>query len=137
MKRKLLFLALTLAACFTLLPSTALALDYDVFTYDDGDVAVIQTLVENGVLDSAGYPLDGDPWRWEGVGWSGDYDTTQRITSLSLSELTGTLDVSGLDALKTLYCSGNESLTGLIVSGCTSLKTLECSNTGITVLDVS
>lgn len=50
-----------------------------------------------------------------------------RLTELYLgrSGLTGTLDVSGLDALEVLFCGGN-ALTGLNLSGCIALKQLGC-----------
>ena len=60
------------------------------------------------------------------------------ITEMSISEsnLTGTLDVSGCTALTFLDCSDN-ALTALNMFGCKNLVQLACGWNGLTTLDVS
>jgi Leucine-rich repeat (LRR) protein len=61
-----------------------------------------------------------------------------RLTGVdaSSSSLTGTLDLSGCDALEFLDCSNNQ-LTGLNLSSCTALYSLDCSNNLLSLLDLS
>ena len=118
----------------------------DIGDYNAGDIAVIQTIIgENGpagwwpMLPGDSTVIDSD-WmeeNWPGVIWESD-GAEERIIYLVLINqgLTGTLDVSGLDALVELYCSGN-SLTGLDVSGCVSLTEMNCSHNNLATLDVS
>ena len=111
--------------------------------YHDGDVAVINAMIiGNGLTwradDPASWPTS-PIWGTihERVEWNGA--SPKRITSLDIfgSNLTGTLNVSGLTALTMLNCQGNE-LTGLDVSGCSSLKEIKCIDNNLTgTLDVS
>ena len=113
MKRKLLFLALTLAACFMLLPSTALAVENDVNgdTYHDGDVAVINALIENNGL---GWTKD-NPGSWGNVWTDG---SPKRIKSLGshYGGWSGDMDVSGLEELENLYVYNSTSLSAIGVA---------------------
>lgn len=111
--------------------------------YHDGDVAVINAMIANNGLtwradDPASWPTS-PIWGTlhERVEWNGA--SPKRITSLDIfgSNLTGTLNVSGLTALTILNCQGNK-LTGLEVSGCSSLKEIKCIDNDLTgTLDVS
>ena len=80
------------------------------------------------------------PAAWHGiVTWSGEV-TNKRVVGLYLSseqtKMSGTLDLSGLQALTYLFCSRNE-LSGLLLTGCISLTNLDCSENQITSLDLS
>lgn len=65
------------------------------------------------------------------------WDDSGRLIKLDLQDcrLSGTLDVSGLDALEVLLCQNN-ALAALNVSGCESLRYLVCVNNKIKVLDL-
>lgn len=103
--------------------------------YNKDDVMVI-----NGMI--AQYDLSAepdDPERWGFVKWTyHENPGEKRVRQLDLNkkELSGTLDVSGLEALETLYCANN-SLEGLDVSGLKKLTTLHCNNNNLKELDVS
>lgn len=112
-------------------------------TYNPGDIAVINNIIENNGLnltlaDPGGFSIPGD---WTGsVTWSKGM-SNKRVTELSIhyredSILTGALDVSELTALTDLDCYGN-SLTKLNASGCSDLTYLECSRNQLTELDLS
>ncbi|MCL2143304.1 MAG: hypothetical protein FWH44_03490, partial [Methanomassiliicoccaceae archaeon] len=115
--------------------------------YNVDDIAVINAIILYNELAWTTCPYtSGDPsteptWvmgtEWAGVTWS-SASTDKRITSLIINSksLTGTLDISGLTALKTLNCANN-NLTALDVSGCTVLETLVCTSNKLTELDVS
>ncbi|MCH1950711.1 leucine-rich repeat domain-containing protein [Enterocloster sp. OA13] len=104
--------------------------------YHDGDVAVINGIIENNDLsatkdDPAGWETD-DLVRW-------DSSTPKRITYVDIYEkgLRGTLDISALTNLGILFC-GKNNLTGLNVSKNTSLTHLSCGDNQLKgMLDVS
>ena len=133
--RKLFSFLLAVALVFGMMPLTAMAA-YDPAEYDPGDVAVINAIIENnGLLADKD-----DPVAWENT-WLVIWDsssTPKRVEILYLESknLTGTLDVSGLTELKTLFCGFND-LTGLNVTNNTALTTLSCNENQLTSLDVS
>lgn len=104
--------------------------------YHDGDVAVINGIIENNDLsatkdDPAGWETD-DLVRW-------DSSIPKRITHVRIYDkgLRGTLDVSALTNLDSLFC-GKNNLTGLNVSKNTSLTNLSCVDNHLEgMLDVS
>ena len=100
--------------------------------YHAGDVAVINSIIENNGLTWA----PNSPDSWPKVEW--DNASPKRIRELSIPflSLTGALNVSGLTLLIKLDCSGNY-LTSLDVSGLTSLIDLDCIGNDLTSLDVS
>ena len=114
---------------------------WDEITYDSGDIAVIEGMIDNNGLMWPTAPADANgSWfssDWPHVVWDGLYPVS-RITALYVYNegLTGTLDVSGLTMLRLLYCYDN-SLTSLDVSGLTVLVDLDCSYNSLTSLDVS
>ena len=90
--------------------------------YNTSDMAAINAIIDNNGLNwtkanasqlSAGASV---PSNWTGVTWSND--ATKRITGLNVNAkgLVGVLNVSGLTALQTLYCTNN-NLTGVNVTG--------------------
>ena len=130
-------LGLLVALCLMggLMPSVALAQDTNNDGYHDGDVAVI-----NAIIDTNGL-------RWEKndiTGWNNTSSITwndatpKRIRQLNLFDhsLTGTMNVGGLTNLQGLNCSDN-SLTTLDVGGLTNLHELYCHNNKLTGLDVA
>lgn len=139
MKRKIFALLLTLCMCLAFLPTTVFAGVTN--TYHTGDIAAINSIIANnqptGMTQA---PSDGSqsPDNWKNqIYW--DYSVSpRRVLELTLTskDMTGTLDVSGLTALKRLECNNNE-LTGLNVSGLTALTRLECINNQLTELDVN
>ena len=104
--------------------------------YHAGDIAVINSIIDN---NDFGFDKD-DPDSWAEYGYVvWDESSPKRIVGLYLAyrSLQGALDVSGLDELVTLMCSGNQ-LTELNVSGLAKLEDLDCSlNYYMTALDVS
>ena len=104
--------------------------------YHDGDVAVINAIIENNDLSAA----KDDPAGWETddlVRW--DSSTPKRITHVRIYDkgLRGTLDISALTNLGILFC-GKNNLTGLNVSKNTSLTYLSCGDNQLKgMLDVS
>jgi len=141
MKRenKLKSLLLTPAIALALLLFSAMTVSAQ--TYNTGDIAVINAIINNNGLGwTVQIPADGSAVdaSWTGVTWSADA-TNKRITALALSNvgLNGTLDVSGLAALERLNCNLN-SLTGTLdVSGLTALWDLDCANNSLTGLNIS
>ncbi len=141
MKRKLLATLLALCLCFALLPTAVLADAPG--TYHTGDIAVINRMITDnkpeGMTTLA--PTDGSlsPEDWKNiVGW--DYSTTpRRVISLDLQnkDLSGTLDLTGLSALKRVYCNNNGQMTGINVSGLPALDWLECRSNQLSELDVN
>ncbi|MCL1896161.1 MAG: InlB B-repeat-containing protein [Clostridiales bacterium] len=116
------------------------------------DAAVINDIIDNNGLSWPKADTDGGvltttaPADWTtGVFWSDD-PTDKRIVGLDLeydyydppfeNQLEGDLDVSGLDALKSLWCDNNH-LTSLLISGCTLLEELKCSSNWLELLDVT
>ncbi len=108
--------------------------------YHGGDVAVINGIIQNSNLSSLGWTAN-DPGSWPASGtvyvvWNDD--TPKRVTELSLEnvDLTGLLDLSGLDGLTILDCTNN-ALCALDVSGCGKLQNLWCFGNGLTTLNVT
>ncbi len=106
-----------------LLPSTALAAadDQNNDSYHDGDVAVVNNIIDNNGLQAA----KDAPESWDFVVW--DENEPKRIAALDLCRrnLSGTLDVSGLAQLVYLSCYKNQ-LTGLRVEDVPNLECLYC-----------
>lgn len=104
--------------------------------YHDGDVAVINGIIENNDLTAA--KDDPEGWKTDNlVRW--DSSTPKRITYVDIYDkgLRGTLNVSGLTKLNSLFC-GKNNLTGLNVSKNTSLTSLSCFDNQLEgILDVS
>jgi hypothetical protein len=111
--------------------------------YNAGDIGVINGIIEdNGLNWITADPADGSyvPPNWTGVTWSGaPGGTDRRITNLSISmeNLRGTADLSGLTALKYLDCYLNYSLRGLKLTGCVALEKLTVFNTKVSELDLT
>lgn len=121
-----------------------------VFFYDANETAKLQAFFEQaddeGVTNGAkifgdAYDVN-DPNTWfndnnEGATFQ-EVDGVMRLISLDLGNygVVGALDVSGCDALETLYCFDNQ-LTSLNVSGCSALFSLDCSDNQLTSIDVS
>ena len=87
--------------------------------YHPGDIEAINNIIENNGLNwTLADPADGSyiPGDWSGVRWAVE-EAERRIVELEVIDcnLTGSLDVSGLDQLRTLICSGNR-LTALELS---------------------
>lgn len=103
--------------------------------YSQNDVAVMNQVIQNNGLNAE----ESDPEAWATAGlvtW--DNSSPKKITKLILryKELTGRLDVSGLQNLQYLDCSVSQ-LTDLNVSGLQSLQTLYCGRNRLTGLDLS
>ena len=110
----------------------AATLAYVESEYSKTDVDVINAIIDNNGLSAT----KDDPASWTFATW--DDSSPKRITRLSLGSksLTGTLDVSGLSSLTTLFCNNNQ-LGTLDVSGLSSLTTLFCDKNQLGTLDVS
>jgi len=114
---------------------------YPAGTFSPGDIAVINSLIDNNGLRWPKAPVNGssvpDMWNWS-VLWSKD-TTGKRIIGLELWEegLYGSINLSGLDKLKELWCIYNWRLTGVDVSGNKDLVELVVEASAITSLDVS
>ena len=110
----------------------AATLAYVESEYSKTDVDVINAIIDNNGLSAT----KDDPASWTFATW--DDSSPKRITRLSLGSksLTGTLDVSGLSSLTTLFCNNNQ-LGTLDVSGLASLTTLFCDKNQLGTLDVS
>jgi len=115
-------------------------------TYNPGDVAVVNAIIDNNGLNWTKAPADGGsvPADWQktqnegnGAVWSGDA-ANKRVTELWLREagLTGAIDLRNLSSLNTVYFNGN-SLTALQVSGLSLLRTLGCQRNALTSLDLT
>ena len=109
-------------------------------TYNPGDIAVVNRMIDNNELQFPKAPKDGSsvPDAWGNrVKWS-NASTNKRIAELRLYEknLTGSLNLSGLDALKELRCYNNK-LTALDVSQNAGLKVLDFGWNQLTQIDVS
>lgn len=141
-KLKLLSILTCVLLALSMMPFTVLAADSNGDGYDDGDVAIIQNIVRQSETLMDNYGLD-DPAKYDFITWS-----NQRVISINLEscynaagegfivkDLSGSLDVSGLDALITLICHDNPNLTALRFPSSTTY--INCDNTGITELDVS
>ncbi|MBQ3497115.1 MAG: InlB B-repeat-containing protein, partial [Oscillospiraceae bacterium] len=136
MKKRILSTALALLMCLSMLPTTAFAAeenDANGDGYHDGDVAVINGLIENNGLNW----VKDDIENWSGISWGRE---KYRVEGLYLSDLSrtllGELDVSALTALTVLHCT-HEDITALDVSGNTALTRLLLTGTDITELDIS
>ncbi|MDR2145794.1 MAG: hypothetical protein LBE91_04970 [Tannerella sp.] len=131
MKKRLLFLCCAVFCCAAHVPGQ---------TYNPGDIAVINAVIDNNGLQwTKAEPADGSfaPADWTGVTWSDD-ETGKRITGLDVNtqSLTDELDVTGLTALTYLNCGDNQ-LASLKVTGLTALNDLNCTRNQITALDAS
>ncbi len=65
------------------------------------------------------------------------YSSQTHTVTGATTDLTGTLDVSGLSELKKLFLNRNPNLTGLNVSGLTKLEYLYSARCNFSILDVS
>lgn len=99
------------------------------YNKNENDVMILEAMIHEQNAHGAVLPADPEHrfYHW---------DKNGRLTELYLEEcsLSGTLDFSGLDALKRLYCYDN-ALTGLDVSGCPALEHLHCSGNALASLD--
>lgn len=167
MKRKIFSILLALCICLTLLPTAVFAGNPD--DYNTGDIGIINAIIAAHTGKTGMTPANPDgsesPADWKDkVTWSGNAgDTNRRVIRLCLNgkSMTGTLNVSGLTALKELQCTYNQ-LTGLTLgslpdlatmfifgnklsgsldlSGFSALEYLDCSNnqlTGLTLNDTA
>ena len=130
-------LFIVLLAVITVMFTPSLAADP---TYNPGDIAVINAIITNNGLNwTKANPADGSyvPSDWSGVTWSSGA-MNRRITELDIYNkgLTGTLNVSGLTKLQSLFCEYNK-LTKLDVSNLTNLQYIVCYYNNLTELDVS
>lgn len=116
--------------------------------YHDGDVAVIQTIIQQSPTLSASYSPD-DPASWKDfLYWTPieEENYINRVEKLQLSDnfvidnitdVSGTLDVSGLSYLHTLWCHDNPGITDILLPSGSLMDYLNCTNTGISSLNVS
>ncbi|MDR2971066.1 MAG: T9SS type A sorting domain-containing protein [Bacteroidales bacterium] len=113
-------------------------------TYNTGDIAVINAVIDNNGLawekapeDGSSVPADWAPDFYSGVEWTTDA-TNKRIVTFSPYEkdLTGTLNVSGLSNLEILNCAIN-NLTAINIAGLNNLKSLICYTNKLTEINVS
>jgi Leucine-rich repeat (LRR) protein len=108
-------------------------------TYNTGDIAVINTIIDDNGLGWTKAPTDGSlvPADWTGVKWDAA-TTSKRIIELNIynENLSGTLNVSGLSNLEKLDC-GNNNLTALNASGLSNLEILDCRINNLTTLNIS
>ena len=103
--------------------------------YHDGDVAVINAIIENNGLSAD----KDDPAGWgtsDIVTWNSE--APKRIIELSLGDgnLEGALNLSGLTALTTLECYRN-NLTELDVTNLASLTALDCHTNQLRKLELA
>lgn len=98
--------------------------------YSENDLAILKNAFENTNL----WNMAIDPDNWYGICWEKQNDI-YRCVGIDIRdfEIEGALNLSGLDALRYLYCSGN-NLGELDVTGCTSLENLSCANCSLTNL---
>jgi len=108
-------------------------------TYNTGDIAVINAMIDNNGLSYPKAPEDGSsvPDKWNKVKWS-DVSENKRIIKFDVYSkgLTGSLDLSGLDELKDLGFQNNK-ITALDVGENTRLEALYFYDNQIKELDVS
>jgi Leucine-rich repeat (LRR) protein len=139
MKLKSIFLTCALALGLTgAMPAIAQ-------TYNANDVQALNAIINThqaqlGAGWAVASPADGtvEPTTPSGaVTWTDDA-TNKRLTILNVASksLTGTLDVTGLTALKELWCQNNQ-LGVLTLSGLTALQELACDYNQLTTLDAS
>ena len=114
--------------------------------FHQGDVAVINNLIDNHNLNWERYAVDS--WPAEHIGWEATAGGVYRITGLSFHNwdleglpidltLTGDLDLSALIYLESLALI-NQEITRLNVSGLTRLRSLSTQGSeNITHIDVS
>lgn len=109
--------------------------------YDQNDVEAFQAILDAHPQLQAKLDYD-DPESWKKAGivrWGSSPDTPfYNITQLSLSRkgLTGSLDVSDMSSLDTLYCTDN-NLESLNLSNLPKLKELWCQYNDLVTLTVS
>lgn len=123
----------TLLLVFAMIPGMAYAVDADGDGYHDVDFQKLQAFLNqpsavpgktNGEVLNSSYDPD-KPSTWSDVFWSSG-EPPQRVTRISWyrNDITGTLDLSGLTALK-YFTAYSAQLTAIDVSGCTSLTEFE------------
>ncbi len=141
--KKIVSMLIAALMILTALPLAALADDGNGDGYNDNDLQKISTflaLEEDGVTNAGklGYASADDPAAWTDVGWESDGSELRAVSISWWSEqpLTGTLDLSGCDGLRELYCSGN-GLEALSLDGCTALEMLGCGGNSFSSLDIS
>jgi uncharacterized repeat protein (TIGR02543 family) len=119
--------------------------------YYPGDVAAINAIIAaNGLPWTTATPDDGMsiPADWavggtsvavNGIVWSSDA-TNKRVVNLTIGGLTalnGTVDVSPLTQLETLWCSSSPNLSGLNVSANTALTRIDARSCNLSTLNLS
>lgn len=100
--------------------------------YDPEAVTVINRLIDNNGLKAA----KNDPDNWSFATWDTSVPKKLTVLDVSLSNLSGVVDISGLTSLTELYCDNN-SLTKLDVSGCAALEALFCNDNNLMELNLS
>ena len=106
----------------------------DDFVLSAEDVAILtQFANQDDNLTKLGWNLS-EPETWEGVQWlfaNGQYHL--QAISIDGLELTGNLDLSGMEQLVHVSC-GNNNLTAIDVSDCERLRGISCRSAGISSL---
>ena len=125
--------------------TSAYTLKWDETVYNVGDIAVIESMIDNNGLLYPEAPVGVDvitmeTWmaaNWSDVNWDVFYPEA-RIVGINFSgkSLSGSLDLTALDKLAILNIANND-LTSLDVSGCAALEELQCDGNYLTSLDVS
>ncbi len=115
-----------------LLPSTALAGTYDRDNdgYHDGDVAVVNNIIDNNGLQAT----KDAPESWDFAVW--DENEPKRVVVLDLNNknLSGTIDLWNLKSLVQFNCDNNH-LTEINIAELENLKYLYCSNNNLKKLN--
>ena len=132
---------------YVMIDGQADTLTYDETIYSKNDVDVINRIItEKGGLTSRGnVQLQvNDPKNWEVDGFSGykkvvtwSSSSPKRITELDLSvqNITGKLDLSGLTSLTYLKCNSNQLTSLDSLGSLTALTSLDCGVNQLTSLD--
>lgn len=103
--------------------------------YNDNDYQKLVAFAQQGNnLAKLGWSLD-YPDTWTGITWIGTTEIRVKAINIPGKELEGSLDVSGFQALTSIYCPGN-SLSSLNAAGCTALTSLMCERNNLGSIDV-
>jgi len=107
------------------------------FVLNSDDVAALTQFANQGDnLTKLGWNLS-EPETWEGVQWFyANLEYHVYDISIDNLELTGNLNLSGMEQLVRVSCNNN-SLTSIDVSDCARLFGLLCRNSGVSSLDIS
>ena len=115
-----------------LLPSTVLAAadDQNNDSYHDGDVAVVNNIIDNNGLQAA----KDAPESWDFAVWDGSEPKRIVVLDLNNKNLSGTIDLWNLKSLVQFNCDNNH-LTEINIAGLENLKYLYCSNNNLKKLN--